>query len=154
MTHASQLTDSQFESNTFSHRVYPVPHVLLLKSTLYPSFLPSSVVFFPLRRHVASLCTLLFGISSFLSTCFAPFLCDAFHFSPPSHARYDCCFYLYYCCDSCSCLLLLSLCLSILHSLFPSLCVFHSFFPILFTLHVPSLNLWFVLFICFISLFV
>ena len=32
-----------------SHHIYPVPHLLLRKSTLYPSFLLSSFVFSPLR---------------------------------------------------------------------------------------------------------
>lgn len=45
----SQQFKTKYILCMFSHHIYPVPHLLLLKSTLYPSFLLSSFVFFPLR---------------------------------------------------------------------------------------------------------
>lgn len=140
----------------FSHHIYPVPHWLLQKSTLYPSFLLSSFVFLSSAWHVASPCVLLFGISSFLihilCCYFLMHLIFAF-LSSTSHT-----------------LLLVLLFLLLLWLFFSSflaflsglscffsasLFVLYSIFPILYLiLHVLSLNLWFVLFICFISLFV
>lgn len=62
----------------FRHHIYPVPHLLLQKSTLYPSFLPS-FVFFPLPDMLLLyVCCCL--ASSLLSICFALLCFDAFHF--------------------------------------------------------------------------
>lgn len=96
-------------------------------------------------------CFLVYGAVSnliFLSTSFAMLLFNAFYF-PPHYTHYD-----WYSSSNCSCgcsmqlLLLINLdCLAFFLLLFVM-------FPIFNILHALSLDLWFVLFICFISLFV
>ena len=149
----------------FSHHIYPVPHLLLQKSTLYPSFLLSSFFF---SLICVTCCFSMYGAVwnlIFLSTSSALLLFDAFHFCLTLlHSTYIMtgaftlivavvlvlvfsCFPIW--------TLWFSFRLSLLHSFFPSVFVLYSIFPIFFfILHVLSLNLWFVLFICFISLFV
>lgn len=130
------------------HQIYPVPRVLLQDSTLYPSFLPSLFsflcvtccfsIYVAVRPHLYYPHTLLCYVPM-------PFILTFFSFTL-THVMTG------------AFILAVFLVLSVLHSFFPSLLspLFNTrSFPFLyFTLHVLSLNSWFVLFICFISLFV
>lgn len=105
----------------FSYHIYPVLHLLSWKSTLYPSFLLSSFVFFPLRNMLlfyvwSCLKSHLFYPHHLLCSFLMPFVSFLTLF-------YGWCFYSYCCCGSCSGPFLAFLSgLSVLRS-FPSLSV-------------------------------